>query len=367
MTPRVFESQRWWRLVGILGVTCIGCRQPQSSPTPVETFDALWRNTHHSWLVSQSESIGTPLGLAEEESKIRVADGDQSDIKVFSMSGRLLKIVGGAGDDPGRFRIPMAIGDVGGSGYLVLDAGRQIIARFDSHDQLQGEFRVSGSWNGLAVFPGDSQIVLAGTVSDPSSDQVRMRLHAFDLSGRPEGSFREAIRARRKWEATFGTVFVSAVGRLVVSGTYNTNVIQLYDRVARRTRNVTVAPEWYRPIAWPDDDDNSATETKVQQINAWVRKQCLLSAVFGLGDEHVLVRFNAFDPSGGHEYFYAVVDTAGQTIAVAGPTSAQVLSTDADTAFWVARRSRDTLSFGYGIAALTQPSGAVLGGARAAR
>lgn len=344
----------------IVAVTSLGCAKPVVPPATV-AFDSLFTNTfEHALVQTPSDSLAGPAGLLARRLTIVVADAKRGEVKEYDRgTGALIRIIGGPGDGAGDFRSPIGIAPMDSERFVVLDSKRRVLSVRDSSGKLVRETHVAGYWNGIDVVDviDGQRIVLAGRTDQGGPESARRtQLHEFDVAGNLANSYRAVLETSRLWEATFSTVFLTHMGNSVISGSYNSNSIEIFDRASGKEHKFAVAAGWYQPLDWPSNSTSSGSNG-ANAVDAWARKQRLMSAVFALSPPRFLVRFDAYSPSGEKVYYYAIADTSGRTLGVTPATPAKIMATKGDTAFWIIH-SHGAATFGSGIAGGTRPAAA---------
>lgn len=93
-------------------------------------------NTVGEFKGPKQNSLSRPLGVAVgENGDVYVADSSKHRVVVFSMEGKLLRVIGGPGTAPGRFDYPTAVVTFGPRVY-VADSGNKRIQVFNSEGKF---------------------------------------------------------------------------------------------------------------------------------------------------------------------------------------------------------------------------------------
>lgn len=351
--PRIAAPVGWgWATtLSLLGAfTILTCdRRGGASGTPaLVPFDSVFTRVSQGQVITPAqEPIAFPVDLLVRKNELILVDVQQANLKVFDRrSLRLLRVIGRPGDGPGEFRRPIGIASTHGGRFVVLDQARLIVSVRDSLGNLIRETPVPGLWAGIATVEGENRMILSGrfTGVDANEQSRRSVLHEFADDGRLVTSYREAVTPRHPWEASFKAVFLALMEQTVISGSYNANTVQAHERATGRERHFTVAPGWYRPLEWPEDQRGG-----IERVNAWVKKQTLMTGLFPLQASKYLARFQAYDRDGEKIQYYALADGAGTTLAVGGPTHIDVLRTVRDTAFGVLLANDGSVTLWVGV------------------
>jgi hypothetical protein len=272
-----------------------------------------------------------------------LSDAKAGDVKVYSLrSGSFRRVVGAPGDGPGEFRYPVAISTAGPDQFAVLDQKRRTVSFHDTTGRLVRAAALrEGSFNGLLILPAQARIIVSGNVALGDTPAKGMDIHEYDYSGRRLGSYSATAVVSSEWAKRFDAKFVALTPTLLVEGSLNSNVLRLIDRVTRSERRVQVGDGWYRPLVWPSDKalrPGYSQQTAVEIGNAWMRQQRMMNGIAALGGDRLLVRFQAFSPTGDRFYYYALADTAGRTFWTSRPTRDLVLDAHADTIYSFSKR-----------------------------
>jgi hypothetical protein len=300
--------------------------------------------------VDPQDSIVTPAQALVESNRIALVDAGEADAKVFdAVTGALLQTIGQPGDRPGQFRSPIAITGLGAGGFAILDVGRRIVSIRDSVGNLEREFAVPGFWVSIGAVPAQHRILLSGSPAPmPDAEGLGMEIHEYDYSGNLIRSYRKSAEPRSEWEASLSHVFFAVNGDHVLSGSFSSNQVEVYDRGTGEMRVVEVAPGWYHPIVWPSNNAGLGGGTGVQRVTAWIHTQRLMTGVFPLLGGRFVARFEAYLPSGKKVYYYAVCSGTGQTLAITQATRARVVASRQDTVYWIELSGSRSATLGRG-------------------
>jgi hypothetical protein len=140
--------------------------------------------------ISDGDEAGGPLFQVTDAMRLRdgrivVASAGTHEIRIYGADGRLLRVVGRAGEGPGEFRAPFWLGRLGGDSIAVWDAALRRFSVFTP----AGEFVRGVSPSGLqgvfpkavGVLPGGRFVLASSTSSQvlPPPGQARRDTAAF--------------------------------------------------------------------------------------------------------------------------------------------------------------------------------------------
>lgn len=285
----------------------------------------------------ENDPIGKPSDLIVTPTSFVVLDLMQANLKVFSHSGDLVRIIGRAGDGPSEFRHPMSGTMLSDSQFAVIDDRRHVLSIWDTSGHPENEWLVMGSkLYDVRHVEGTNRLVLSGFMNadkNPRSTEEHFRVHEFDLLGTHSKSYRLTRFEDHPWAQSFNGVVVTTLGDIVVSGSYNSNRIHHIDRGSGKEWWTEIGAPWYTPLRWPDREPSNVP--KVEQIRSWVRQQKLLTKIHAVSDDQFLARFQAYDDEGVRVYHYLLADATGTSLALTGPTDMNILETIGDTSYAV--------------------------------
>lgn len=342
MVPHALRLAALGTLAVLAGCAAAGEEQPTSfDDVPVIAFDSLFPRIASIPLgTSDDDPIGFAADVAVTSTMVFVADMLQGNVKVFNRStGALVRTLGRPGDGPGEFRRPLTLAFDGRGHLLVLDNGRSVLAVRDTAGPAISEQLIPGQLMGMAAIPGTDHFVLAGFTSAPNGDPAPTTgdpvvLHDIDASGHVEASYLHYKVPTEPLRITFKTLFVTALGPIVVSGSHNTNQVWFHDRTTGREWTAHVGAPWYRPPAWSDFKDDGGPDV-IERLNAWMRKQLIPRQIYPVDRARFLVRFDGFTAAGDPAYYYVMADTAGVSRVATTSTPVPLLRVAGDTAYAV--------------------------------
>ncbi len=121
-----------------------------------------------------------PLGLAVDEERVLVADSGNQRVQVFDREGRFVRALDALDDAAGSFLRPVDVALEGRGRFLVVDALRCRITRFDAAGRLLADFGARGPQLGLFAEPAAID-VRAGRLF--IADRFNHRVQELDSSG----------------------------------------------------------------------------------------------------------------------------------------------------------------------------------------
>lgn len=296
-----------------------------------------------------SVATATPVATLVESRRVFVLDRKHAELRRYTLaSGALEGVVARAGDAPGQLRRPLAMAALDSGQFVVLDDGRHMLSFRDSLGRLIREARLpDGSYTSVVPLRADRRVVVAGRIFY-GPDSVRGRdLHEFDFGGRRVASYGTRAEASSPWTKAFSAVLVADAGAELAIGTLASNRLRFIDRRSGAERSTTVAAGWYSALEFPSDrllQRGATQQTASQRVTAWTRQHRLLNGVIPLAGDRMLVRFQAFDPSGTRFFYYALTDRTGADVAITRPTRVNILGARGDTLYWIAGAGRGTPS-----------------------
>jgi DNA-binding beta-propeller fold protein YncE len=125
--------------------------------------------------LGKADGIKRPVGLAVDEARdlLVVVNGDEHAVRLYTRSLKLIKTIGGRGNEEGQFNFPSYICIVPGVGFAVADTGNFRIQIFDFNGKFLRTFGKVGDMpgqfarpKGLAVDPDGHLYVVDGTFSN---------------------------------------------------------------------------------------------------------------------------------------------------------------------------------------------------------
>jgi hypothetical protein len=250
------------------------------------------------WLETDSAD---PLGLVADldlwQGQVAIADGLQSNIKVFSSDGALVRTIGRVGDGPGEFRHPVSIEAVG-EDLWVLDA-RMRLSRFGPEGELRGTVLLPGynpshirsnpSSPGLIVsarFPTEALPENRGENRAETPDAYALLV--IDSVGTPLERGYPLRGFDELYRSNFSEILFAATDNFFVTLDWTDNLIEVRSRLSGSpVRQIEIEPDWYRPPEWP-----SERFSDLDGITRWANQQFWASGLEHAGEDRVLVTFS---------------------------------------------------------------------------
>lgn len=328
-----------------LSVACADTPVVGDAPTRVQpvAFAAIVRQLDRVALAaSDTGAVATTVAALLTPTSLFVLDRKHADLRRYSRtSGALGGVVATAGDAPGQLRRPAAMAALDSGQFVVLDDGRRMLSFRDSLGALIREARLpDGSYTSVVPLLAEHRIVVAGRVYY-GPDSIRARdLHEFDHDGGYRASYGVRAEARSPWHKAFSAVLVADAGSELAIGTLASNRVRFVDRRRRTERSAAFAAGWFSVLEFPSDrllQHGATQQSAAARVSVWTRQHRLLNGMFPLARDRMLVRFQAFDPSGARFFYYALADRTGATSAITRPTRANVLAARGDTLYWIER------------------------------
>jgi hypothetical protein len=340
--------------ISILVAGCSAAPVVVDRPPTVPFADLVRLSNEVTLVGSDQDRMVSPVGAVTTSDHIVLLDYGRADMRMFRRAdGTLVRVLSAAGDAPGQLRKPADLARLDSGQFVVLDAGRRVLAFHDSLGALLREVSLpDGAYNSLLALPEQRRVVLAGHVFGTSDEAKRSDLHEFGYDGRLIASYGARANPRSVWENTFTTVYAAPAGREVITATLSSNTIRYIDRQTRTERSSRVAAGWFAPLEWPSDrmlQRGATQQGAAQLVKKWTRQHRLMNGVFALSGHRILSRFQAFSPSGDRFFYYALTDGDGRTVAVTQPTRANVLATNGDTLLWISAAAKHAAVFGTGV------------------
>jgi hypothetical protein len=277
-------------------------------------------------------------------SEVVVLDRARAEARVFDRArGSLTRVVGRSGDEEGDLRRPFAIARLDSAGYAIFDLTRSVLSFRDARGTTVNEVSTPGFLTGLASVDGENRVVMVGELRGAKFGGAAKgkTIHEFDASGELVASYGTPEKPASDWASRFKALVVASVGNTVITAAPNSTQLRLYDRRTHEERTVDLAPGWLKPLEWPSDkilERGRSSKQPSQLIAEWANAQRLVSGIVAVGTQHAIVTLRGSEPNGTRTFnYYVVVDSTGRTLAVTGPTSAQIVGSEGDTIQWIER------------------------------
>lgn len=291
----------------------------ETSSTP-SSFNSLFQ--HHREIVLESPEHSPLADLSHvvvSDDKIFIADRIQSDVKVYTFDGRLLRIIGGPGDGPGELRGPHLIALTGAEVAVMGSGGR--LSWFDSLGIEIQIGRFQGHHASSLVWDEQSRQLLVAARGAASETRPYF-IHRISRDGEILESFwRKPVRTR-PYEGEVSKVHMVQWDDSLVSLRESSNEIRFLDLRTHEISTAEVASPNYDPPEWPKQAFGD-----VNEFLRWSNDQTWVHGVWNIAPGAVLVGFRRFRPQGEMpEMSYAIVSGAGVTRAITGSTQRVVVA-----------------------------------------
>ena len=299
----------------------------------VAPFDSVFQLVRRVPLTaSAQEPVGVVQTIAVSGDLLYVVDGSNGNVKLFDIaSGRLLRMIGRAGDRPGEMRRVVAIVVDSAGLSTTIDYGRQVLVRWDAAGRVIEELRLPGQWSGLAQVATrtERRIILVGRTGILTReggipvDSAPPVLHELGPSGIVR-SFYPVAWPQSSWRRSFTNFIASGAGSVLATGGYATAEVRFRDWSTGREWTDTLRAPWLNPIEWPVNEQFGAG-SKMTQMREWLKQQTLTNNVF-LGSPRwyvaqVQLQNEGYEPL----YGYIVSTTDGRRRTAVTPTKHKIL------------------------------------------
>jgi hypothetical protein len=348
---------------------CLGCGNAPAI-TPVERaslvpFGTLVAGEKTIELQSKDSvgRLGAVTGALVVGERIIVLDATNAEARVFARGdGHFIGYAARGGDERGDLRRPAAIAMFDSASYVIFDEKRKLLAFRDLNDAILSETPVSGFLTGLVSIPGEKRVVFAGEIRNAKGDVLGTDVHEFDENGRKVVSYAKTADVTSDWQFRFRGLVVAVSGTSVATASASSNELRILDRRTGAGRSFALAAGWLNAPVWPKDselkndkDKNAAAERMIK----WADSQRLVNGITGLSGGRFLVQVRA--QSGGKRYFhYVLADTAGRTLAISQATTASIVTSVADTVYWIKKDGTGRTTLGSGVVRASPQGAGVL-------
>lgn len=284
----------------------------------LQPFDAVFEAVDSAALrTTAADPLGWPSGLAVWHGRYAVADDFQKNVKVFGRDGALLMTIGRDGGGPGEFRSPVGVAVLPGGKLAVADDLRGLLSVFDSSGRYVRGVPLPGIALGEPVVVPRTGGFLLPTSLRGKETWAPYGLFMTGADGVIRDTLGYVAPTTRPMEGSSVGITAAVVGDVVAWVSLTTNELRFLDLRTRRAWGARVAPGVYREPEWPERS-LGPTDEGLQ----WLRAQMWTSGIMPVGDSLLVVRLSTGGTGtrGLNEHRYAVVDLAGRTLAVGGPT-----------------------------------------------
>ncbi|MFQ5536956.1 MAG: 6-bladed beta-propeller [Gemmatimonadota bacterium] len=326
-------------------IVIVGCAPDRpaavlAGPEVTTTFEEAFQPVENLRLrASSSNPVGSAMAFTAWGDQYALADGIQSDVKVFGRDGRLVRVIGRPGDGPGEFRSPVSVAALPSGELAVLDA-RMRLSVFDTLGALLSSKVLPGrrpqQIQVCECVPEGGGLLVSALVPDATGT----RYGAYAVSGDGELVLRFHMLPEPRAIDAVRNNFIDV--RAVVVGPYIVSLDQTEGCVLRTRYDtgeshwIPIGAEWYTAPTWPQE------YMGLQELTDWANRQMWGRTLLALGKGEVLVGYGVFDSqSGSPERRYAIIDPeTGRRTVVSDLAPARFVAAKGDT-LYEARTSHD--------------------------
>jgi len=147
--------------------------------------------------------------------------GGNDRVQEFDREGRFVRVLGGSGPEPGRFRRPQSLMACPDGSLLVADASNHRIQKFSPDGELAGVFGAAGGGAGELRYPYDLAMGPGGVVYVAEYGNNRLQRMTLD------GEFTGAWSGEGRWRLVTPWGLAASEERLYVLDTGNSRVMEL--------------------------------------------------------------------------------------------------------------------------------------------
>jgi 6-bladed beta-propeller len=274
--------------------------------------------------------IGRVMDLAVADSFILVADGLESNVKLFSRDGTHLRTYGRRGNGPAEFVEPAGVVLLpAGDRFVVLDRKRGRVSVWSLEGEelfswphgllLASSIALRGQSGGLALF---------GTGVRGTAAKGRP-IEFADLNGAILGSAGMDSPIRYPGERTFRTVIGDRVGQVLVYTHSSTN--EIWEAFGERVVSYHAGTSFYVPWDWAG---NPGSAGPIRQ--AWMERQLWTMKLFAVDSVHYLVGIGRPIPAErSYRYRYVLMRVGAGEISQTGEVSEQLYTGQAGVVYGV--------------------------------
>lgn len=310
----------------ILIGACVGCGDSRSE-NALESDFANWFQvrSQHTLEAPADNPIGRISQVLVYRGKVIVVDDMSSDLKLFTERGEYVGVWGGAGDGPGEYRSPIAIGVVESDRLAVLDQSSRVTLLSDIGEVL-------GTWrspvrlvHSMQTSSDGKTIVIGGTVLDAPSDlgaATNYDAHVFDLDGRYRRSVFLRPEPAAPAENSFLGTRLALSGGILVAGRYSRNTLQYHDLQTGREWARPVGESIYEPPIW-----SRAKGRTIEDAIRFAEPYLWLQNIIALPCGYHLVTFRR-TKSRASTFQYVLKSMDGTDLLVTRPTEMEIVGAD---------------------------------------
>ena len=296
-------------------------------------------------------SVRQGVDLLVDGDRVIVVDAAASNLKVFSRStGAFRYVIGAPGDLAGDFRQPVSIAPVESGGFVVLDGLRKILSFRAPTGSDASDVSIPGVWVELTTDPLDSSLIISGRDALlRNRPDANNQLHEFNFRGHLVRSFFPAEKLASRWATTFNYAFVGMEGQYILAGTFNSNIVHVFDRRGTPISSFPVAPGWFKSLDWPPDGPPPPGETGANEGAKWLKSHTIMAGIVPIANGRFLTRFESYSVAGEKLYNYALATVQGVTVAVTQASRARITRSAGDTVYWLEPGPNGRYEFGTAV------------------
>ncbi|MGE0440136.1 MAG: hypothetical protein AB7L66_07650 [Gemmatimonadales bacterium] len=287
-------------------------------------------------LGDSATAVGNPADLLPVPEGLMIADAGLANLAVFDrQSGERVRVVGRPGDGPGEFRGPTALAPGMRGSVVVMDLRRKLLSRRTAAGDLDTELHLNGRPTAMTTLP-DGRLILFGRLRTSAADSVPFDapvpiIHEIDSAGVIVGSHHVVPWPTDSWRATYANYFGTAVGSVIVAGSFHSAELHFEDLASGRSWSTLLRAPWFHEPEWPTDSRALSGESAAEERREWLARQTLVHRVTNIGKGRVVAEVDFKEVDSSAEYGYIVVDTTGRVLQSTERTPVRLLRLEADT------------------------------------
>ena len=166
---------------------------------------------------SVNSRLVNPVGVAVTDNVIAVSDWDSNQVKIYSLQGEFLSVIGCYGDENGQFNFPRGLAFNNNKLLYVVDGYNHRVQVFQEDNTFAFSFGKRGNNPGRVQFPVRIAI-------DPNNNVLVTDLHANCIHlFTHNGQFLQTINSNRPYAIT-----ISPTGYLITGHRGDDNIIRVW-------------------------------------------------------------------------------------------------------------------------------------------
>lgn len=243
---------------------------------------------------SGEEPIGDITGLAfDDGGRIAVADRQSHRVFVFDRGGVLQRILGGSGEGPGEFKIPLDVA-FGSDGKLyVAEAGSPRITGFDGNLALDTVLQLGEAYYATKLATVGNRLLAYVNTSSVATPRLRLLTEDGQESRRFHLSHPAYVETPY-WSATTRRV-MAASSRWIVAGGNLIYPLARYTSSGSLIDSVGRPPREWRQAGRPKPGTFSGPE-RLREFEEWRRTFTTIQSVAILQDRYLVVSHQRLNP-----------------------------------------------------------------------